>query len=930
MTSSTKWVPNEAVLRELSAYLRHALNPRDLGAQKHATLVSQISALLCGCVIDVFQMLTQAKSKPETARYLTYIYSNGPLVETLGVQDSQLTILRSSAAINLKNVIKSHYKNIDEESRTYIRSSVLVCLSDADSQVRALTGTVITEIIQKGGILGWPDLLPTLLSIASNDAGNVSNSAQEASVSALVKICEDRKDDLEQDYHGQRPLHFMLPRLMELLNNKNAQVRANAIACISAFVPQQPDILVQSLDTILNSLFRLAADEDSEVRQHLCRAFVLVIDIRPDKMVPHMEGLVDYMCVQQKDTEEPEAALEAAEFWLAVSENDQVFPHLEPYLRKIIPVLLESMVYDEDSIIRLSGAAEDAALEDHERDIKPIFAASKTRTFNTNGNASTQGGREEGEVDVDDDDADDGEVDEQWNLRKCSAAALDVLASKFQQLVFEIAMEYLDRNLTNAEWPYRESAVLAMGAIAEGCMVSVAPSLPTIIPYLTSLLNDSEPSVRLITCWALGRYSAWALNIRDMEQRQQYFNAILNGILDRMLDKVKSVQTAAASAFANIGEKAGKELAPHSLRIVQTFVACFDSYKARNMYILYDCVQTLADQVGGTLRNPDIMSILMSATIARWQKLPNDSQELFPLHECLSFIATALRDAFAPFAVPIFSRCVTIIRQNLEQLHTSESDMLVEKPNKDFLVTSLDLLSSIIQALRPEQTAELVQTSQPRVFDLLIYCMRDAHYDVRQSAYALLGDCAVNIFPQLHPSLPVLIPEAIQQLDLASVKPGDTEAALSVINNACWSLGEIAMRYSKEMKPYADTMYRKSRALLDEPAIPTSVAENVVIAIGRLGVHLPSVLSPYLADFINQFLRIIAPVESNEEKGQAYLGLNRIIMQNPYAVTPSLLLYLNASLEYNKGSTEAQDQGETIGQMFNQVSDHVWAAGLRW
>jgi transportin-1 len=32
--------------------------------------------------------------------------------------------------------------------------------------------------------------------------------------------------------------------------------------------------------------------------------------------------------------------------------------------------------------------------------------------------------------------------------------------------------------------------------------------------------------------------------------------------------------------------------------------------------------------------------------------------------------------------------------------------------------------------------------------------MQDDNYEVRQSTYALLGDCAISIFPQLKPFLP--------------------------------------------------------------------------------------------------------------------------------------------------------------------------------
>ncbi|KAL9102884.1 MAG: hypothetical protein Q9163_002007 [Psora crenata] len=865
-------------------------------------------------------MLTQAKSKPETPKYLANIFSNGQALQSLNLSHPELTLVRSSAAINLKNIIKSNYKYLDENARNYIRSFVLPCLDDPNPQIRSLTGTVISEIVQRGGILDWPQLFPELLSVAANDRGNTSSAAQEGAMGALAKLCEDKKEDVEKDYQGQRPLQYIMPRLLKITGSPIAKVRALAIASINSFIPEKSDILVASLDAILEQIFRLATDPSGDVRRNVCRSFVLIVDISPDKLRPHMDGLVDYMCLQQRNTEEPESALEAAEFWLAVSENDKMCASLEAYLKKIIPVLLDSMVYDEEAVMRLAGATEDAEREDRAEDIKPHFATSKVSKSFINGREPGNDDLSDGQIAEDDDDYELC-IDDQWNLRKCSAAALDVLASKFHRLVFEIALEYLNNNLTHTEWPHREAAVLAMGAVAEGCLDAIAPALPNIVPYLTSLLNDMEPAVRVITCWALGRYSVWALNLDNPTEKRKYFEPIMGGILDRMLDNNKRVQEAAASAFANLADKAKKELTPYAERIIGTYVECFNRYKDRNVYILYDCVQTLAEQLGSALSNPSLIGLLMPAIIKRWDKVSDQSPELFPLHECLSYIASALGDSFAPFAVPTFTRCIRIVHQNLELYHMAISNQLSEEPDKDFLVTSLDLLSAIIQALDPAKSAELVQTAQPGFFDLTVYCLQDPRNDVRQSSYALLGDCAVNIFPELHPFLPSLMPIIIQQLDVKYANGEERETAFSVINNACWSCGEIAMKYRQDMSPYVEDIYRKLKLIIDQQGIPVSVCENAVIAIGRLGVHCSGSLAPHLQEFVEQFLQIIEPVEQTDEKAHAFLGLNCTIQQNPYVMGGCLLQYFQASLAYTKAAVGSRDQVETMARSFQQVLD---------
>ncbi|CAD6590850.1 MAG: hypothetical protein ASARMPREDX12_004754 [Alectoria sarmentosa] len=908
------WQPEAEPLKQLVGYLKDALSAHDRKAQMNAT-----------------HMLSQAKSSPDITNYLTYIFSNGQLLQTLNLDSANLNLVRSSAALNLKNNIKACYKDIPAPSHNYIRVAVLTCLQDPNPQIRSFAGTVITETVQRGGVLGWPELLPELFSIASNERGNVTLSAQEGAMGALAKVCEDSKRELDKVYEGTRPLNFIIPRLLDVTSSPIARVRALALASLNSFIPQKPQAVVASLDSIFARLFQLANDSSDDVRRNVCRSFVLIVDIRPDQVQPHMGGLVDYMALQQRNTDDPDLALEAAEFWLAISENDNICATLGPYLHKIVPVLLESMVYDEEAVMRLEGDGDDAEVDDRAEDIKPHFVRSKTPRTLANGQAADGGANgqlskpmlpdddalSEGELEEDDDEG-GADAEEQWNLRKCSAAALDVLASTFHASVFQIALPYLKENLRHQDWPNREAAVLAIGAVAEGCMEAITPHLPDLVPYLISLLNDVEPAVRVITCWALGRYSGWASQLENFHDKKTFFEPMMEGILNRMLDKSKRVQESAASAFANLEERASKELTPYCAPIIQQFVQCFERYKDKNMFILYDCVQTLAEQVGPPLRRQDLIDLLMPAVIKRWSKISDQSQELFPLLECLSYVATALGDAFAPFAIPIFARCIRVIHQNLEQYLLAVHNEPMEKPDKDFLVTSLDLLSAIIQALAPVKSGELVASSQPRFFDLLMFCMEDPSNDVRQSSYALLGDCAVNIFPQLNPFLPSLIPVLIRQLDLDNLRDDDVDTGFSVINNACWSCGEIAMKYQQGMIPFVDKIYHSLSSIIGNPQVPTSVGENAVIALGRLGVDCSRQLAPYLAEFANPFLHIIEPVENNDEKGHALLGLNRTIEQNPQAMGSCLLEYFKASAAYKNDEIGSLHQDETVGSSFQR------------
>lgn len=881
-------------------------------------------------------MLAQAKSSPDINNYLTYLFSSTQPPQGVTCSVEEYHAVRSAAAVMLKNNIKVGYKKIAPDSIALVKSSVPLALQDKNASIRSYAGNVISEVIARGGILGWPEILPQLLALIGNEGGSASPEAQEGAMSTLAKICEDNKQLLDKDYQGQRPLTFIIPKLIQFTSNERPKVRSLALGSINTFIPLKSQAVLANLDNLLLQLFQLANDESNDVRRQICRAFVQIVEIRPDKILPHLEGLVDYMLAQQRMTDDEDLACDAAEFWLSIGERKQIAKSLAPYIHKIIPVLLESMVYSEDDIAMLEGGGNDADEEDRDQDIKPTFAKSKSSRLNGEGGEGENGGSyaklreleddlDEGEIEeFGDDDDDDANPEDGWNLRKCSAAALDTFAADFRAPVFETILPYLMTNLKHTEWQYREAAVLALGAVADGCMSVVTPHLPELVPYLISLLSDPEALVRQITCWTLGRYSAWGANLDTPALRAQYFEPMMEGILTKMLDGNKRVQEAGASAFAHLEEKAGASLTPYCEPIIRQFVRCFEKYKDRNMFILYDCVQTLAEHVGHGLAQPQLIDLLMPALIVRWQKVSDQSRELFPLLECLSYVATALADDFAQFAAPVFSRCVTIIHQNLQDYVASVENEALDTPEKDFLVTSLDLLSAIIQAVDEKQSADLVSNSQPPIFELLTFCMEDPENDVRQSSYALLGDCAKYVFPQLHPYLATHIPILIKQLDLELILDEQIENGFSVINNACWSIGEIAIQHGKGMEPFVPDLLRRLLEILGNPEVPKSVLENAAIALGRLGLQNDAVMAPYLANLSEPFLKSISTVDYTLEKASAFKGFCLVVIANPQAMEKDLTSLFTALARYKLNDSYQTTLTADLQQVFQHVSYYLY------
>jgi hypothetical protein len=106
--------------------------------------------------------------------------------------------------------------------------------------------------------------------------------------------------------------------------------------------------------------------------------------------------------------------------------------------------------------------------------------------------------------------------------------------------------------------------------------------------------------------------------------------------------------------------------------------------------------------------------------------MSDDDRGIFPLLECLTSLAQALGQGFAPFAEATFRRCLHIVEatmlahQRAEQ--AQQQGMDAEYPDKEFVSCALDLLSGLAEGLGGSLEA-LVGSSN--ILALLHACMQD-------------------------------------------------------------------------------------------------------------------------------------------------------------------------------------------------------------
>ncbi|KAI6648697.1 Transportin-1 [Oopsacas minuta] len=606
--------------------------------------------------------------------------------------------------------------------------------------------------------------------------------------------------------------------------------------------------------------------------------------------------------VRTQDTDKS-VSLESCEFWLALAEHAQCRDILQSHIEELVPILIKGMRYSEHDLLLLEGRDEcDSEVADKESDIRPRFAKSRSKTLTS---------VHPEYIDSDSDDGTSGDdFGNEWNIRKCSAAALDVLSNIFHDELLCSLIPTLNECLIHTNWVIKESGILVLGAIAEGCMNGMLQHLEELVPFLIISLSDQRALIRIITCWTLSRYARWIVqNPKDL-----FFKNLLDVLLQRVLDDNKRVQEAACSAFATIEEEACTELVPFLFDIIQTLVYAFSKYQHKNLLILYDAIGTLAESVGPYLNNQEYIGMFMPPLIERWNSLGDNDKDLFPLLECLSSLAIALQLGFLPYAEPVFKRCVRLIECNLVHLVSSNEES-VNEIDHDFLIVALDLLSGLTEGLQGNIENLVTQTN---LFPLLYECMQDRIPEVRQSSFALLGDLTRACYQYVEPFAKEFIPLLSKNLN---------PDLISVCNNSTWAIGELAIQMGREIQTYIPLFITLLIQNINrsEPDTPKTLLENTAITIGRIGNVCPDVLSTFLPQFIRPWCIALRTIRDNEEKDSAFRGLCAMITCNPTGIIKEFIFFCDAIVSWNNLLPDLKDMFTKILSTYvNEIGLEQW------
>ena len=577
----------------------------------------------------------------------------------------------------------------------------------------------------------------------------------------------------------------------------------------------------------LAGLSMLSRDPSPKVRKCVCQCIVLLIVGHMSVLKDNLAAICEFMLTALQDAEEA-VAIEACDFWhhLAIGAEEEGKSVIQPYLPRIFPVMIGRLVYNEEQLKSDREEAEEEATGMKEVNLKP-------RHYRERGLKP-----------------DDGvEPCEQWTLRRHCAQVFDDIATELHcyKLVLPYALPVIQAHLQSVDVWVRESGLLALGALSNGCYLGMTEFLPQVWPFLLACLSDTVPELRSMACWVLGKYCRWVCQFEQVSSSTETFVQLLGALVPTMLDSSPLVQISSCTALIYLVEHVTGDsgvvvmsdgssrrthiLTPFLETIFQHVKQAFQLYGIKSSLSLCDLLGTLATALQKVstsgpkegLCNSQYTHYYLPFLVQKLNEIEDDTDpQLLPIIQCLTDVAAAAQLEFQQAAYPVYTRCLKIIStavgiQRLEQerelsaqcgagdIYPSENDNDDDGDKDDdtanLFAYSLDCIASMAEGLE-ENFLHLGAAHKEQLVRSIHHCVGDQHFLVRQYGFYLTGSIFFSSVQLLLPEADRIIEAALANMDLSEdgidFKSHNEIEKEKVCNNAIWAIGNLAMKAGAE------------------------------------------------------------------------------------------------------------------------------------
>jgi importin subunit beta-1 len=335
----------------------------------------------------------------------------------------------------------------------------------------------------------WPELMPALV----ENVGSGTDQKKQSSLTAIGFICETEDQDLRDSLtqHSNAILTAVVQGARK--EEPNNDIRNAAITALGdslEFVRSNFENEGER-NYIMQVICEATQADDSRIQQGAYGCLNRIMGLYYDKMRFYMEKALFGLTIQGMKSDEEDVAKLAVEFWCTVCE--------------------EEISIEDDNAQAQAEATE----------LRPYFNFARVAT------------QEVVPVLLDllakqDEDA----TDDEYNVSRAAYQCVQLWSQAVGSNVVPPILSFVERNLRNDDWHYRDAAVSAFGAMMEGPDEKVLdPLVKQALPVLIGMMEDSSVQVKDSAAYALGRIcEAVSEAIDPTEHLQPLITALFGGL----------------------------------------------------------------------------------------------------------------------------------------------------------------------------------------------------------------------------------------------------------------------------------------------------------------------------------------------------------------------------------------------------------------
>jgi transportin-1 len=504
-----------------------------------------------------------------------------------------------------------------------------------------------------------------------------------------------------------------------------------------------------------------------------------------------------------------------------------------------------------------------------------------------------------------------------WTLRKCSSKILDRLSNLFPLQVINTLIPFLENDLKSKEWAIKERSILCLGAVGKGSYAYLKATLQPLIKFLIGELSNSNKLVRAISCWTLSRFTEYVLFENRNQEAGQLRKLYLQTLLKAFLDEETIVQEASMTAFIAAVNSKPEQVAPYLSEVLQVVNTVLFKFTGNSLLTLYEIIINLCENFECQFKNSSVIEEVIVNLLRKWYEIVtksdldlNSDNYVIGIFDVISSITKVSGFLMRNYFSDILNFTVSLIDKHFE--------------NEEMITKSLDILSALCLSL-PDMLREDQDRSKIIESIIKIYNSYQNSSYVKQYLFPMIGDICRADTSLLGSHLDFFVNILVNHIQLPEGKIKPDLETISICNNSCWTIGLISLCHKEALEHKIEEIITKIINLLNRPKMNKSLAQNICVCIGRLGLAFPHLLGKHLDVYVKQFCLTIKQVNNSLEKQQAFEGLCQIIIQNPTGVLNHFAFLCDSICHYEDAPFSLESLFHNIILSFINLLQDQWS-----